>query len=115
MEFNAEFFWHSLRAAGFAMVFFGIPGLWTALMLGFRVNLSLLCFVPVLGLCVYGPFSLLFTWLVGYSSITVGIAWISFQVVSVRIAYGSRQKKTGYETDDQQHQAPNPNPNLYFF
>lgn len=79
MDFSTEFFWNSLRGAGFALIFFSLPGLWTALLLGLRINFSALFIAPVLGLCVYGPFSLLFTWLIGYSVITIIVAWILFQ------------------------------------
>jgi hypothetical protein len=79
MNFSIEFFWHSLRAAVFSVFFFGLPGVWTALLLGLRVNLSVLFIAPALGLCVYGPFSLLFTWLLGYSGFTVSVVWLLFQ------------------------------------
>jgi hypothetical protein len=80
MDFSTEFFWNSLWAAAFAFFYYSLPGLWTGLLLGFRANLSLLFIAPALGLCAFGPFSLLFTWLLGYSAFTVSIAWILFQV-----------------------------------
>lgn len=85
MNFSIEFFWHSLRAAVFAVFFFGLPGLWTALLLGWRFNPSVLLVVPALGLCAYGSFSLLFTWLLGYSSLTVSAAWLLYQGIAVLV------------------------------
>jgi hypothetical protein len=61
MGFSTEFFCNSLLAAAYAFFFFGLPGLWTGLLLGLRANLSILFIAPALGLCTFGPFSLLFT------------------------------------------------------
>jgi len=85
MDFSTAFFCNSLLAAVFAFFFFGLPGLLTGLLLGLRANLSILFIAPALGLCAFGPFSLLFTWLLGYSTFTVSAAWIFFQVGTMLI------------------------------
>ena len=87
MDFSTEFFFNSLLAAAFAFSFYSLPGLWTGLILGLRADLSMLFIAPALGLCAFGPFSLLFTWLLGYSELTVSVAWIFFQVGALLVYF----------------------------
>ncbi|HDN25584.1 MAG TPA: hypothetical protein ENG03_00510 [Thioploca sp.] len=82
MNFVSDFFWHSVLAALVATVFFTLPGLWVLRLLGllkhWRTRSALLV-APALGLCTYGPFSLTFTALFGYSTLTLIVAWLLFQ------------------------------------
>ncbi|MDW7773265.1 MAG: hypothetical protein SCH71_10285 [Desulfobulbaceae bacterium] len=90
MDFETNFLIHSLWGAFFALFFFSLPGLWMTALLGFEArlykNISGLFIAPALGLCTYGPFSLLITWLFGYSVFTVLSAWIIFLGLTAVIA-----------------------------
>ncbi|MDM8560423.1 hypothetical protein [Candidatus Parabeggiatoa sp. HSG14] len=84
MNFVNDFFLHSVLAALVATVFFSLPGLWVLRLLGLTRklhSLSVLLVIPALGLCTYGPFSLAFTMLFGYSTLTLIVAWVLFQAV----------------------------------
>ena len=84
MNFVNDFFWHSAFAALVASIWFSLPGLWVLRLLGLQTHwrvLSAGLVAPALGLCTYGPFSLAFTAVFGYSTGTLIIAWLFFQAV----------------------------------
>lgn len=82
MNFINDFLWHSLLAALVASLWFTLPGLLVLRFLGLLTHfrtLSVWLVAPAFGLCTYGPFSLAFTALLGYSSLTLILAWLLFQ------------------------------------
>jgi hypothetical protein len=82
VNFINEFFWQSLFASAVASIFFSLPGAMILHLLGLRWHTVSIFFVaPALGLCTYGPFSLAFTALVGYSVFTLLLSWFFFQVI----------------------------------
>jgi hypothetical protein len=84
MSFVSDFFWHSLLAALVALILFSLPGLSILRLLGLMTRkhiLAALLVAPAFGLCTYGPFSLAFTALFGYSTLTIIIAWLLFQTI----------------------------------
>ena len=84
MNFVNDFFWHSAFAALVASIWFSLPGLWVLRLLGLQTHWRILSaglVAPALGLCTYGPFSLAFTAVFGYSTGTLIIAWLFFQAV----------------------------------
>lgn len=84
MNFVSDFFLHSLLAALVATILFSLPGLGVLRLLGLMTRkhiLAALLVAPALGLCTYGPFSLAFTALFGYSTLTIIIAWLLFQAI----------------------------------
>jgi hypothetical protein len=83
MNFVSDFFWQSALAALVASIWFGLPGLWVLRLLGLQTHwrvLSAALVAPALGLCTYGPFSLAFTAVFGYSTLTLIVAWLVFQM-----------------------------------
>lgn len=84
MIFFNNFLFHCIFAALFSLLFFGIPGMVSAKLLGLskRSNFSLVLLSPALGLCTFGPFSLLFTWVLGYNVPNIVIAWLTFVGIS---------------------------------
>jgi hypothetical protein len=85
MNFVSDFFWHSTLAALVASIWFSLPGLWVLRLLGLQTHwrvLSVGLVAPALGLCTYGPFSLAFTAVFGYSIGSLMIAWLLFQAVA---------------------------------
>jgi hypothetical protein len=100
MNFVSDFFWHSVLAALVATVFFSLPGLVVLRLLGLQKHwrtLSALLVAPALGLCTYGPFSLAFTVLFGYSTLTVIVAWLLFQAV---LLFWIRQQAVSANTEN---------------
>jgi hypothetical protein len=87
LEFSTGFLCNSLLAAALTFIFYSLPGLCAGLLLGLRANLSALFIAPALGLCTFGPFSLLFTWLLGYSALTVSVGWVIFQVGAMLVYF----------------------------
>ncbi|MGD9170894.1 MAG: hypothetical protein PVI97_12645 [Candidatus Thiodiazotropha sp.] len=89
MEFQETFFWNTLWAILVSFFWFSIPGLWVARLLQFStritVNVSALFLAPALGMSTYGPVSLLITWSVGFSVLTVIGSWIIFQLICVLV------------------------------
>jgi len=84
MSFVSDFFLHSLLAALVATILFSLPGLGVLRLLGLMTRkhfLAALLVAPALGMCTYGPFSLAFTALFGYSTLTIIIAWLLFQAI----------------------------------
>jgi len=82
VNFINEFFWQTAFAAAIASVFFSLPGAMIQRLLGLRWHsLSSFFIAPALGLCTYGPFSLAFTSLVGYSIFTLLLSWFFFQII----------------------------------
>lgn len=84
MNFVSDFFLHSLLAALVATILFSLPGLGVLRLLGLMTRkhiLAALLVAPALGLCTYGPFSLAFTALFGYSTLTIIVAWLLFQAI----------------------------------
>ena len=101
-DFSHAFFLNSLWASTFAAVFLTLPGVWIAALLGFEARAhrgpSVLLIAPFLGMCTYGPFSLLMTWLFGYSATILVFSWLLFQglvVLGLRhLARGDMQVET---------------------
>jgi hypothetical protein len=85
VEFQEVFFWNSLWAAFVSFFWFSIPGLWVARLIQFdtrvKANFSALFIAPALGMSTYGPVSLLITWLVDFSMLTVIGSWLFFQLI----------------------------------
>ncbi len=86
-----DFFLETLWAGLFAVIFFGAPGAWVALFLGFRPGFSLVWLAPALGLCVYGPFSLLLAWSWGYSWPGLIAGWLLFQALAAGLYWRLRR------------------------
>ncbi len=84
MSFIGDFIFHSVLAALVAVVLFGMPGLVVLRLLGLltrqRIFTALLV-APVIGLCTYGPFSLVFVTVFDYSVLTILAAWLIFQIL----------------------------------
>ncbi len=84
MSFVSDFFLHSIIAALVATILFSLPGLAVLRLLGLMTHkhiFAALLVAPALGLCTYGPFSLAFTALFGYSTLTIIVAWLLFQAI----------------------------------
>jgi len=84
MNFISDFIWQSTLAALVTFLVFSLPGLSVLRLLGLinpKRFLVALLMAPAFGLCTYGPFSLAFTALVGYSVFTLIIAWLLFQAI----------------------------------
>lgn len=84
INFVTDFFWNTCRAALVAMVLFSLPGLIVLRWLGLLANLRLLSVLlsaPAVGLCTYGAFSLMVSSLIGYSTLTLFVIWVLFQVM----------------------------------
>lgn len=78
--FSNEFLLQSIFSACFSLLFFGVPGMLSGILLGIkkRPNFTLILLSPVLGLCTFGPFTLLYAWLFAYSALNVIISWLIF-------------------------------------
>lgn len=96
MGFVESFFWHAVLAAVVCIFWFTLPGLLVTRLLGFdvRLNKSLsgLFLAPALGMSTYGSFSLLITWIVGFSTYSVIASWLSFQLLCLTL-YFKRMKR----------------------
>lgn len=80
MDFPTYFILQSSFATCFSLLFFSLPGILLVVLLGLsnRSDITALLISPALGLCAFGPFALLFTWLLGYTVVNVLIAWTIF-------------------------------------
>ena len=98
INFVTDFFWNTCRAALVAMVLFSLPGLavlrWLGLLATLR-SLSVLLTAPAIGLCTYGSFSLLFSSITDYSTLTIFVIWLFFQGMILLW----QDKQPPYDTD----------------
>lgn len=93
MGFSTGFLLASVFAACFSLLFFGLPGLLSAAMLGIKNrNFSTLLLAPALGLCFFGPFALLFCWLLGFSLVNILTAWLIF-LLSIYLSVAEQQQQ----------------------
>ncbi len=84
MNFVSDFFLHSTFASIVAIILFTIPGLGVLRLLGLMNHnhiVAAFLVAPALGLCTYGPFSLVLSTLFGYSIVNLIIIWVLFQMI----------------------------------